>query len=73
MENIYKEYMIQIADAGDTDRDDNYDNDLWHTEIRDKDLEGVLYSLIRALNAEEIIVDNSWLRLIKPNGEIVNL
>lgn len=66
-------YIIQMASASDKDRYDNKPSNRWEDVIVGQTAEATLLSLIEALNSETIVVNNMWLRLVKPDSSIINM
>jgi hypothetical protein len=58
-------YLIQNASANDTQRDDGKINSKdWETVASGQTLKEALEFFIRALNDEEVSIENGWIRLV---------
>jgi len=65
-------YQIQMRSANECERDDSSKSNRWETVVRESTLEDTLYYLVQGLNEESIVVKNAWLRIVNPDGKIIN-
>jgi hypothetical protein len=65
-------FKIQLASADGTNRFNNTINPRWQTVVEEETEYNALLELVGKLNNEDIVLTNSWLRIIRSNGEIIN-
>lgn len=63
-------YKIQMRSADESDRYDNKPSNRWEVVVSAESELELVENLLQALNNDDIIIDNSWLRLVKPDGKI---
>jgi hypothetical protein len=67
------QYTIEQASASNAYRDDetdNYQTSGWTVVARGQTYDELMRDLLTAFNDEELDSDNSWLRLVEPDGTI---